>query len=327
MGNERKTEDIVRTHFKNDSIFRSIKLEEQRTNHKIIRELLKSASKKGTGKSGFPEFIITFPSIMDLVMVVECKPDTKSHQSKKNEEDPERYAVDGVLHYSKHLKQDFNVIAIAVSGESEDKLFVSHFFIKKGSDEIKETSDKKLLSIYDYLNLFEEKESAEKLKDENILVFASELNQELYNYSIPENERATIISGILIALQNKNFKKSYSIEKKPSEMVEDLLKAIERVLKSRNMGDKTKILMGEYGKIAQSNNLSIADKIRDKETGEEQQNTLLRDLIFELDKKVFPFTSYEHIGYDILGQFYSEFIRYVYGDKKLGLVLMTFPHY
>ena len=111
------------------------------------------------------------------------------------------------------------------------------------------------------------------------------------------------------------------LEKKPSELVEDLLKAIERVLKSRDMGDKIKILMGEYGKIAQSDNLAIADKIRNEETGEEEQNTLLRDIIFDLDKKVFPFTGYEHIGYDILGQFYSEFISYVNGDKKLGLVL------
>jgi len=79
--------------------------------------------------------------------------------------------------------------------------------------------------------------------------------------------------------------------------------------------------MGEYSKISQSNNLAIADEIRNKETGEDEKNTLLRDLIHELNKKVFPFTLYEHIGYDILGQFYSEFIRYVYGDKKLGLVL------
>jgi len=321
MANERITEDIVRNHFKNDSMFRSIRLEEQRTSHKTIKELLKTASKKGTGKSGFPEFIITFPSIIDLVAIVECKPEAKYHQSKNNENDPEKYAVDGALHYSKYLKQDFNVIAIAVSGQIEDQLTVSHFFIRKNSNETTETSDKRLLSIYDYLNLFEEKETAEKLKDQNILVFASELNQQLYNYSVPENERATIVSGILIALQNKNFRKSYLIEKKPSELVEDLLNAIERVLQSRSMGEKTKILMGEYGKIAQSNNLAIADKIRNKETGEEQQNTLLRDLIYELDKKVFPFTSYEHMGYDILGQFYTEFIRYVNGDKKLGLVL------
>lgn len=321
VSNERITEDIVRTHFKNDGMFKSIRLEEQRTNHRIIKELLKTASKKGTGKSGSPEFIITIPSIMDLTMIVECKSETKYHQSKKGEEDLERYAVDGVLHYAKFLKEDFNVIAIAVSGESEDKLTVTNFFLRKKSDEVKEIKNKKLLTIYDYLNIFEEKENAEKLKDKNVLEFASELNQDLYNYSVPENERATIVSGILIALQNKNFKESYHIEKKPSELVEDLLNAIERVLKARSMGEKTKILMGEYGKISQSNNLAIAENIRNNKTGKDEPNTLLRDLVFQLDKKVFPFTKHEHIGYDILGQFYSEFIRYVYGDKKMGLVL------
>ena len=320
MVNERITEDFVRTFFKEDSLFRNIKLEEQRTSNKIIKELLKTASKRDTGKAGYPEFIITFPSIIDLVIVIECKPELKFHKSKDGKE-PEKYAVDGVLHYAKFLNKEFNVIAIAVSGERKDKLEISNFFIKKGQDSKKELPDKKLLPIYDYLIAFEEKENIEKLKDRNVITFASELNQELYNYSVPENERAIIVSGILIALQNKNFRESYKIEKKPSELVEDLLKAIERVLKSKNMGEKTKILMGVYSKIQQSNKLAIADKVRNNETGLEEQNTLLRDIVFELDKNIFPFTAYENIGYDILGQFYSEFVRYVNGDKKLGLVL------
>lgn len=319
--NERITEDFVRSHFKNDGLFCSTKFEEQRTKNKIITELLKKASKRGTGKAGFPEFIVTFPSLMDSVILVECKPDAKLHESTEGEKDPEKYAVDGVLYYSSFLKNDFNIISIAVSGENQESILVSNFFIKKGTDEPKAISDKKLLSIYNYLNIFEEKETAEKLKDQNLVIFAADLNQELYNYSVPENERATIVSGILIALQNKTFKKSYSVAKKPSELVEDMLKAIKRVLEEKNMGGKTPILMGEYGKIAQSNILAIAETIRNKETGQDEPNTLLRDLIFELDKKVFPFTEYDHIGYDILGQFYSEFIRYVYGDKKLGLVL------
>lgn len=320
--NERITEDLVREHFKNDSMFRNVKFEEQRTKHKIIAGLLKNASKKGTGKHGLPEFIITFPSIIDSVILIECKAELKYHSSKQNEaSDPEKYAVDGVLHYSEFLKQDYNVIAIAVTGENKDQLMVSNYFIKKNSDDVKELDDKKLLLIYDYLNVFEETENAEALKDENLLIFASELNKKLYNYSIPENQRAKIVSGILIALQNKNFQKSYHIEKPPSELVEDLLTAIERVLKFNKMGTKTKILMGEYGEISQSMNLAISNKIRNKDTGEDEPNTLLRDLISELENKVFPYTKYEHIGYDILGQFYSEFIRYVNGDKKLGLVL------
>ncbi len=320
MSNERITEDFVRTWFKEDSLFRNIKLEEQKTTNKLLKELLKTASKKNTGKTGYPEFIITFPSIMDLVLIIECKADTKYHKSKTGNE-PEKYAVDGALHYSKYLNDEFNVIAIAVSGENINKFTISNFFIKKKEKQIKELTDKKLLSIYDYLNLFEEKENIEKLKDRNVITFASELNQELYNYSVPENERAIIVSGILIALQNKNFRESYKIEKKPSELVEDLLKAIERVLISKKMGEKTKILMEVYSKIQQSNKLAITDKVRNNETGLEEQNTILRNIVFQLDKNIFPFTAYENIGYDILGQFYSEFVRYVNGDKKLGLVL------
>ncbi len=78
--NERITEDIVRSHFKNDSMYESIKLEEQRTQNERLKELLKSSSKKGSGKAGYPEFIITFPTIMDLVIITECKYELKDHR-------------------------------------------------------------------------------------------------------------------------------------------------------------------------------------------------------------------------------------------------------
>ena len=323
MGNERITENYVRKHFTLDPLFKNIKWEEQKTKNERIKELLKTASKELTGKQGSPEFIVTFPDIINAVIIIECKPNTKNHEGKKGESpNPKKYAVDGVLHYAGYLKDEFNVIAIAVSGEKEEELLVSTFLLNR--KDTKE-QDKKLLTIYDYLNIFEEKEIADKLKDKNLLLFASKLNKELFNYQVPETERATIVSGILIGLQNETFRKSYHINKKPIELVEDLLTAIRRVLKEKKMGAKTKILMGEYRKIEQSNSLTISQKIRNKETGVEEKNTLLRDLIFKLDKNVFPFTEYEDIGYDILGQFYSEFIRYVNGDKKLGLVL-TPPH-
>lgn len=319
---ERITEGIVRDHFKEDSMYRSIKSEEQKTNNDRINKILKNSSKKGTGKQGYPEFIITFPAVPGIVIVIECKEYTKFHEIKEDSREAvEKYAVNGALHYANHLKSEFNVIAIGVSGTDKESMMVSNFFIRKNSTEINRFPNLKLLSLYDYLSIFEQKENAEKLKDENILLFAAELNQKLYNYSVPENERATIVSGILTGLQDRSFKASYQIEKKPSELVEDLLKAIKRVLKSRNMGDKTKILMGEYQKISQSNNLAISENTRDGDTGLDEPNFLLRDIIIELEKNVFPYTEYEGIGYDILGQFYSEFIRYVYGDKKLGLVL------
>jgi len=45
MANERLTEDLVRSHFKDDPLFKSIRLEEQRSSGKAIAKLLKAASK------------------------------------------------------------------------------------------------------------------------------------------------------------------------------------------------------------------------------------------------------------------------------------------
>ena len=303
-------------------MFKEVKFEEQHSKNKKLKQLLDIASKRNTGKRGSPEFIISIPSIIDAVIIIECKASVKDHERKKKESiNPQKYAVDGVLHYANFLKKDFDVIAIAISGEKKDQIIISDFFIKKNSQKIIPLKNNKLLTIYDYLNIFEEKEKVEKLKDINLLKLASDLNKELYNYSVPENERATIVSGILLALQNKHFRESFRVDQKPSELVEDLLIAIERVLTSKKIGSKIKILLGEYQKISQSNKLAISEIVRNNESGEDEKNFLLRDIIDELDKKVFPFTQSDHIGYDILGQFYSEFIRYVYGDKELGLVL------
>ncbi len=127
------------------------------------------------------------------------------------------------------------------------------------------------MTVYNYLNIFEKKTLSETYRNVNLLNFASKLNKQLYNYSVPEVERATIVSGILIALQNKTFRESYKIFKSPSELVEDLLKAIEREFKSKRMGSKSKILMGEYGKISQSNKLAISTHIKNKTTGKDEK--------------------------------------------------------
>ena len=317
--NERITEDIVRSHFKNDSMFKSIKLEEQKTTNSRIKKLLNNASKKRTNKSGFPEFIITFPSLMDLVIIIECKSRLEHHKNRSGVADPEKYAVDGVLHYSKFLNDEFDVIAIAVSGQKNDELLVTNYAIEKKN--IVKEIDQKLLSIYDYISIMTNKNNAEKLKHENILLTASKLNKKLYDYTVPESERATIISGILIALQNDAFKDGYDKQLIPSELVEDLLTAIERVLKKNKMQSKISTLMTEYNTIRKSNKLSKEKQIRNSQTGQDEPNTILRDLIHEIKYQIFPFTTYDDAGYDILGQFYSEFIRYANGDRKLGLVL------
>lgn len=149
MSNERITEDFVRDHFKNDPLFRAIKLDEQKASRDKAKKCLAKASKNLTGKSGYPEFIISFPALPDDIIVVECKADAKFHRSELGN-DPSGYAVDGALHYSAFLAQEYNVISIAVSGTNLERLKISSFYQKQNEEEV-EDEDSKLLKIFSYI--------------------------------------------------------------------------------------------------------------------------------------------------------------------------------
>jgi len=70
MANESKTESIVRKHFEKYQDITDI--EEKSSDNPKIDKLLKTASKKGSGK-GYPDFIITFKNNTDFIIVIECK--------------------------------------------------------------------------------------------------------------------------------------------------------------------------------------------------------------------------------------------------------------
>lgn len=69
---------------------------------------------KGTGKAK-PEYIITYNADPNTIVVVECKNSPSKHSS-PGLDHPRDFACDGVLYYAKYLKDDYNVIAVAISG-------------------------------------------------------------------------------------------------------------------------------------------------------------------------------------------------------------------
>lgn len=124
MVNERKTEDIVREHFK--AYADDVVIEEQRSGSPRIQKLLAAASKQGKGH-GQPDFIISVKSRLDFLIVVECKADPQKHESP----DRSRYAdfaVDGALLYASHLANGRDVLAIGVSGTGARNNGVAGYF-------------------------------------------------------------------------------------------------------------------------------------------------------------------------------------------------------
>ncbi|WP_421475916.1 HsdM family class I SAM-dependent methyltransferase [Agrobacterium tumefaciens] len=326
MKNERITEDFVRHHFKNDPLFNAIKLDEQRASVAKARACLTKASKNLTGKGGYPEFIITFPALPDDIIVVECKADSKFHRSDDGK-NPSMYAVDGALHYSGFLAQEYNVISIAVSGDTLAKLKVSSFYQKKGSAEYNE-EDGSILDIFSYITRFKGETQAKNIESAEITKTAIDLNKELNDYSIVEYERCTLISAILLALQDSAFKASYkerSTSKKllptPDRLAQFIVSSIRNVLNDAEIDEeRISSMMGEYEKI-KNHSITKSPRIKKKKASDEQDNYVLRDIAERLEKSVLPLITMGDKGYDVLGRFYREFIRYAGTDKKTGLVL------
>jgi type I restriction-modification system DNA methylase subunit len=321
--NERNTEDIVRSHFKSDPLFNILKFEEQKSNNRQINDLLQEASKSGKGM-GRPEFIISFPSgNMDYIIVIECKALCSTHRS-KNLDKPKDFAVDGVLHYGKKLSQDFNVIAIAVSGQTKEELLVSHFLYKKGKTAFTEIrEDKTLRSINDYLKLFNNEQFADNLKTVNIIQKAICLNELYQAYSVTETTRCTMVSAILLALIYEPFRVSYATYDTSLKLAKAMLSAIENVL-SENTVKSKESMIGEYAKIL-NEPLFTQEEIKHKNKKEKEKSIVVNKYIISyLHSNLYPLLDMEQSGFDVLGRFYTEFIRYAGSEQSQGLVLTPF---
>jgi len=308
MANERKTEKIVRSHFeKFDDI---IHIEEQASDNAKIDKLLKTASKRGNGK-GKPEFIITYNRNADLIIVIECKAEITKHES-LNRDRFSDFAVDGTLLYASYLSKDFDVLAIAISGETKQQLRISHFLHLKNERKAIEIFGNKLLSAQDYLDGY--LKSPEKFRQDynTLLEFTKKLNDQLHSYKIPENQRALLISAILIALEDDAFKTSYTKKTSPKSLADFLTKTVSEKLEEANIsGKKLENLNIQFGFIKTDTSLSTKEKV-------------LKELIDKIDENINQFIK-THEYFDVLGQLYIEFLRYANSDKGLGIVL-TPPH-
>jgi len=308
MANERITENIVRKHF--NSYSNECMIEEQKSSNPKIDKLLKNASKKGGGK-GHPEFIISLKNNTDFIIVVECKADITKHQSPTLDKYDE-YAVDGVLLYASYLSNEYDVLAIGVSGQTLKELKVSHYLFLKGEKKYYPSFGNELLSINSYTNGYLKSDEKVKQDYNTLLDFSRELNENLHHHKIPEKDRALLISGVLIALSDNAFCKSYKEYETPEELANSLVDTVSNVLRKANLnGKKLENLNMQFGFIRTDTSLSTKQGV-------------LRSLIDSIDENINKFGK-THKYYDVLGQLYIEFLRYANSEKGLGIVL-TPPH-
>lgn len=317
MANEAKTSQIFRKLLREKGYYddKDVIVEEQQTENKKLAKLLQNASKSGAGK-GFPDFIISCGRYPDLVVVVECKADTKYHESSTLDSFRE-YAIDGALLYASFLSKEYDVIAVGFSGEKESLTRLSHYIQLNGEKDSHQLfNDGELLDMDSYHHGLMQSTYKFNQDFNKLIDYTKEVNEELQGKKIKERLRALLISGILIALKNERFKAEYRNYQTTSELANNMYAAICAELRRSDVPERNKeSLVKGYEFITTNpsiNNPSAEGK------------KYVTDLIANCDERINGFMV-THKYIDTISQFYVEFLRYANNDKGLGIVL-TPPH-
>ncbi|MCY3594732.1 MAG: N-6 DNA methylase [Bacteroidetes bacterium] len=314
MANERKTESIVQSLLRRVGYCddHGIHVEQQRSDNPRISRLLKRASKQGSG-AGMPDFIVSSETYSDFLIVIECKANELKHKSKSGDRYAD-YAVDGALFYAKFLAREYDVLAIAVSGETISKLRISHYLHLQSYSSAEEfcTVTDRLLPFAEYREKILHSDSKVRQDYNVLLAYSLSLNDTLQGEKIKEAHRGLLICAILVALRSRAFKKSFVEHETAPQLADDLVNTVLNQFQSSGLDhNKVQKLEGAFSFIRHNTTL----------TGNKD---FFIDLIQQIDEKINTFIQ-THRYYDALGQFYVQFLRYANNDKGLGIVL-TPPH-
>ena len=299
---------------------------------KEIDEALKTASKKGTGNVGFPEYC---GLVKDFVIVIEDKASIDK-QEKYNENGILEfnvsaitdYALNGAYFYAKHILENTNykkAIAFGISGDEKHHIMKPIYldgreyftdlpevesFISFNEDNIDEYYIREILKE----NTDDEKTTEEILKD------AKELHEYLRNYgNLSDKDKPLVVSGILLALkeiEHKNFSIDDLVGDKVKTDGSKIYNAIRDNLDRSQVSPETKKdkLLSQFAIIKDTVILNEKNDILGK--------TPLKFYTEYLYNKLYKTIRYNQTSEDYLGRFYGEFMSYSGGDgQSLGIVL------
>ena len=310
-----------------------IELDAQGSTIKEIDEALKTASKRGTGKVGFPEYVGV---VKDFILVIEDKAKLENHIKYDADKlisletkDVTDFAVNGALFYAKHLIQNTTykkVFAFGISGNAKNHR-ITPLFVDDRLNVFDRLEDVESFISFNEKNIDEYylcdvlKESSDKEKElEEILADAKVLHEHLRNYgNMKDEEKPLVVSGILLALRERD-NGNFSIDSLNADTFvtdgQKIYNAIESSFKRTDLSPVTKIdkILSQFAVIKDSTKLNE----KNATLGE----TPLKFFAKFLDEKLYKSIKFTRSAEDYLGRFYGEFMRYSGGSgQTLGIVL------
>lgn len=261
------------------------------------------------------------------------------------------YAVNGALYYAAGMigsGKYSEVIAIGIAGDSDDEIAIKVYYVYGSGEHAFKLLD--TVSTLDFLEneqtFAEVYKNAVLTEDEKheILItsqaklqqYAKALNKLMHNHNITAPQRVLYVSGMLLSMQNVVDASGVKIQ--DGLIPEDLkgiqsdtqrdgvriVNQIKEFLVARDIpADKQSLMLASFSEISK-------DAQRDEITDLDKEVSKLIDGKASSNKQIFTFI-YHNIylsidamaGHlDIMGEMYSEFLKYALGDgKEIGIVL------
>ena len=356
---ENDVDDYIKAIFENLGLVKNADYFEK-TASPYMQEALKGASKTGKGGKAAIDFVVE--KYGDIPVVIENKLGIKKLQTlesptiiKEDTPSVRDFALNGALHYAKHLVKANaykEVIAVGVAGDSASSVEIKIFYVAENNTYI-DTGYKDLGFLRDKESFDEFYENI-KLTDEQkhnfaiykrglISTHAKNLSKIMNDFSILPHERALFVAACLLAMQDiKNGEQTLEKGLTPDLLLgadgayRDSIKIqnhIEKFLQNHDLTqDKISLMTNSFHRMTINANRDTP-RILHKQL---EKSKYLKSKTASTNKQVFTYI-YEHIFneintlnkntkfYDIMGEMYNEFLKYAMsGGKEIGIVLTPF---
>lgn len=335
MANEKKTDIFISKLLEGAGI----KYTPNGSDIKEIQEALKTSSKNGTGKSGFPEFV---GIAKDFILVIEDKSEIDRQVLYKDEDCQIistaqkaiiNYAENGALHYAKEIIEKTNfkkIFAFGCSGNEKHHIIRPIYVDEKGYKLLEKVENFENFSDVNIEKYYKEQvlgeTPLETIELEDVIKKSAELHEALRNYGqLGDSEKPLVVSALLLALSDESFSISSltgdTIKTDGQKIFDALSTHMERV-KVKPMVKKEKVL-NQFTLIKDRTLLNQKDERLKEEISKNNylEKTPLKYFAEYIQKNILS-SVLANTTEDVLGSFYGEFIRYSGGDgQSLGVVL------
>ncbi|MCM1543036.1 MAG: N-6 DNA methylase [Blautia sp.] len=352
---EADVDDAVKKKFDSLKLNKGIDYNEKSAMSSYMKEALKGAAKTKSRKNfGQPDFHI---EKYKIPIVIENKLSHKFHIAatksgiKTDERSVSNYAVNGAVYYARNMiesKKYDEVIAIGISGESDESIKISVYYVFSPNIEPKFMKD------YGSLDFLESEESFNAFYDnavvtedekhriliktrEELIKHAKVLNKMMNNKNIGVDQRVVYVSGMLLSMQDvlddgnavldrglvPDDLKGIRTEQKRDGVI--IINHLNEYLDRRSLpADKKSIMLDSF-------KMSISlDAARDVPTDLDKAVEGMINGHASITKQIFTYlycnvyTAINLTGgaLDIMAEMYSTFLKYALSDgASLGKVL------